>query len=149
MLEAETIEHNLQHLCDVLESSDKILSGRLEHDLTSDDMPNDTQVRLKPEQSIPSFSSFRRDFGIFISTTFLHVGFVLTTLVYIFTLILSVCLLIFNVLLIRIIYTDLKFWAFVSSNCLMNWLNKKDFWKAWLIRLKRTKNLERQKQPLD
>jgi hypothetical protein len=44
MTEAEKWEGDIQQLSDVLECSDKILSARLEHDLTPEDIPNDTQV---------------------------------------------------------------------------------------------------------
>lgn len=44
MCEAEKWEGDVQQLFDGLESSDKILSARLEHDLTAEDLPNDTQV---------------------------------------------------------------------------------------------------------
>ncbi len=47
MTEAERWESDIQSICDVLECSDKILSARLEHDLTPDVMPNDTQVRFR------------------------------------------------------------------------------------------------------
>lgn len=44
MCEAEKWEGDIQQLFDGLESSDKILSARLEHDLTAEDLPNDSQV---------------------------------------------------------------------------------------------------------
>ena len=37
-------EGDIQQLCDVFECFDNILSGRLEHNLTAEDIPNDTQV---------------------------------------------------------------------------------------------------------
>ncbi|CAL8109930.1 unnamed protein product [Orchesella dallaii] len=43
MCVAEKWEGDVQNLFDGLDSSDKILSARLEHDLTAEDLPNDTE----------------------------------------------------------------------------------------------------------
>lgn len=63
MCEAEKWEGDVQQLFDGLESSDKILSARLEHDLTAEDLPNDTQVGCM-------LLNVRFDFNIIISPFF-------------------------------------------------------------------------------